>query len=666
MAAGPKKAAVATPEPSKAGGKLSPQKLHALLMLAIALVTWVVYQVCLDNQLTNWDDPGYVRDNALVKNFSSGGIVDIFTTSIMGNYHPLTILTYAIEYSFVRLEPWLYHLDSVLLHIAASLLVYWLVYQLLRRHVAAVVTALLFALHPMHVESVAWIASRKDVVYAVFFLASCIAHIYYVDAPESRKTRWYAAALLLYVCSLLGKPVAVVLPVTLLAIDYYKERPMSWKWLIEKIPHFLLAVLCGIRSVSDQAEFGSLNTLSEKYNMLERLALGAYALTTYLWKAILPINLVCFYPYPLKENGSLQWTYYLYIIAVAAVVAIVWRFGRKNKQIVFGIAFFIINIALLLQFIPVGGAILAERYTYIPYLGLFFIVGWAVSEFAGPGSNASPLVKKQVLGALAVYLLVLGYWANDRCKVWYDTATLWTDEIAKEPDRAPNAYNNLGFHYFNKFSESVVQADRQRYYDSSYQLLIKAISLVPTFVNPHISLGELLRSAGKHDEAKIYYYKALALKSFDEKPNAYLGLAIIYSIAHNFDSAAFCFQQAVTMKPHFPEAHSNYGNFFDMTRRPDSALVQYGIAIAQNPDMYAPFLNRGRLLQRMGKLDEAMNDFEAALQQSPTNGEIYYGRSFCHASRKNYAAALQDIEKARSLGFTDINPQYYAAMKGGR
>lgn len=640
------------------------RNINILLPILIAILTWLFYKTCLENQLTNWDDPGYIKDNALIKDISSEGLKNIFTTSTMGNYHPLTILSYALEYSFVRLDPWLYHLDSVLLHILVTVLVYWFALLLTKRPIAAAITALLFGLHPMHVESVAWLAGRKDVVYGTFYMAACITYVFYLRTGGTKRWLWYAGTGVLYICSLLGKPVAVVLPVTLLLIDYFEQRKLNFRLLLEKVPLLLISVGFGYKSIIDQKSFGSLDTQDVAFNGLERIALGGYALITYLWKAIIPVGLSNFYPYPLKtEGGTLSAVYYLYPLCAIAIIAVmVWMYKRRQTAVVFGSMFFLVNIALLLQFIPVGGAILADRYTYIPYLGLFFMAGWAVSGFFEPVGDRR--IGNILLIVVCGYSVVLGYLTNERCKVWYDTTSLWRDEIEKEPLRAPNAWNNLGFNYFNKYNESVDPAARKIYYDSAFYLLKRAIELQPTFVNPHISMGELLRSEGKFPEAKAYYYKALSMKTTDESGNAYLGLAIIYAITHNFDSSGICFKLALNLKPYFPEAHSNFGNFYDMTGKPDSALVQYGIAIEQNPDMYAPHLNRGRLLTRLGRIDEALKDFEVALQLNPENGEVIYARSYCYARKGNRAQALRDIETAISLGFRQVDNNYYQSMKG--
>jgi len=652
--------------------QIAPQRLNYIIVGLIILLTWTFFQPSLHNLFTNWDDPGYIRDNALIKDLSPNGLKNIFSTAVMGNYHPLTILSYAIEYSFVRLDPWLYHLDNLLLHILASVLCYYFILRLTKRPVAAGLTALLFALHPMHVESVAWLAGRKDVLYGSFFIASCTAYLRYRE--KNNNTRWYVILTVLFICSLLAKPVAVTLPMTLLAIDIFQRRTFDRKMVIEKLPLFAISVAFGIKSMIDQHAFGSLYTQNVHYNAIERMALGGYAFVTYLWKAILPLQLSCFYPYLPKTDNVLPAHNYLYIPAALAILGSLWFF-RRNRTVIFGALFFLINIALLLQFIPVGGAILADRYSYIPYIGLFFIPAWYLSGLFEPGANRQR--GYLIAGGVITYTLWLGTLTTSRTRVWYDTCSLWRDEIEKQPI-APNAWNNLGFHYFNRFNESVNDEERRLCYDSSLYLLKQAIALDPRFVNPLVSLGELQRGAGKYAEAKEYYYKTIQLKDPEGSANAWLGLAITYAINRNLDSSGISFRNAIAAKPFFPEVHSNYGNYFDMKREmyerqgnmaemnrmADSALTQYGLAIAQNPDMYAPYLNRGRMHQRMKRCDEGMADFEKALELRPEMGEIFYARSYCYTMRGNKAAALQDVEKALSLGYRNIDPAYYQMLKG--
>jgi len=634
------------------------QPSYLLLVPAVAIITWLFFNTCLHNQFTNWDDPGYVKENPVIKDLSSQGIKNIFSLPVMGNYHPFTILSYAIEYNLFGLDPWIYHFDNLLLHVMVTLLVYFFVNQLTRQRLAAFITALLFGLHPMHVESVAWIAGRKDMMYSIFYIAALITYVNYIRNLNGKKTTWYVLTVLFFIFSLLGKPVAVALPVTLLLLDYFEKRKMNFQLLVEKIPLFLIAVGFGIKSVIEQHSIGALETKSTGFNFPERIALGCYALITYLWKAIIPAGLSCMYPYPQKPNGQLPLTFYVYPIAVLALVFIIWKFARKNRVVLFGSLFFLVNIALLLQFIPVGGAILADRYTYIPYLGLFIIAGWYASEYAGKKIT----YRFAPLTMLIAYSLLLGIISNQRCKVWYDTVSLWNDEIEKHPDY-PEAYNNLGFFYFDKLNVTGNVTERKVYYDSAYLLLNKAVALKPDFAKALVSIGELQRIGGKLEEAKTYYYKALAINEQQGNANAYLSLGITYAMSNALDSAGKYFRLAIQTQHQYPQAHNSYGNYFAMTGKADSAIKEYSLAIQQNPDMFDAYFNRARLLQQLNRCNEAMNDFQRAIQIMPERADTYYARSYCYTSQGNKFLALQDVEKAISLGMTNIDNNYYQSLK---
>jgi tetratricopeptide (TPR) repeat protein len=624
-------------------------------MAGSAVVTWLILKGCLNNQFTNWDDPGYIQDNSLIKDLSFTGLKAIFSTPVMGNYHPLTILSYAVVYSFTQLEPWLYHADNLALHIVDTLLVYWLVNLLTKRPIAAAITALLFGIHPMHVESVAWVCGRKDVLYGLFYIAACITYVYYLRT--ARKYTWYIATLLLFICALLAKPVAATLPLTLLLIDYFEKRTWKSALLIEKIPFFILSVILGVVAIKVQHNAGAMDMQKVSYNAIERIALGGYALITYLWKAAVPINLCNFYPYLPKNGASISFLYYLYPLAAVAITFVSVKYGRKNRVIVFGLLFFIVNIALLLQFLPVGEAILADRYTYMPYLGLFFIAGWYLSGFFEPG--AMKPYRSAVVGVAVVYFAFLCYLSYERCMVWYDSITLWTDETEKEPTRVPAAYNNLGYIYYSRWGAAASPDEKNKDYDSAYYFLNKAIALKPDFVNPHISLGEMERSAGQYDAAKQNYFSAMKYNKKD--PNLTLGLAILYYIMHNYDSSGYWFRTALEIDPS-AQAHGNYANFLNLTGKSDSALAEYDIAIAKAPDLYAQYLNRGKVYKDKNRWDEALKDFNEAIRLDPDLGELYYERSLCYDHNGDKAAALHDADKAISLGYK-VEDSYYERLK---
>ncbi|MCW3122380.1 MAG: hypothetical protein JWQ38_1872 [Flavipsychrobacter sp.] len=631
-----------------------------LIVSGIALFTFLVLKTCLNNKFTNWDDIGYVTSNPLIKHNSWDAIKAIFSVDnpVMGNYHPLTILTYAIEYSYQGLEPFIYHLDSILIHILVTISVYLFIKVLTGRTVAAAIAALLFGIHPMHVESIAWAAGRKDLIYSLFYVLSCTTYIFYIRTTGSKRIMWYIAGIVLFALSLLAKSVAVTLPVALFLFDYYEQRKPQLSLLLEKIPHFALSLLFGLLSIDAQKKVGALGTLDVHFNPIERAALGCYALSNYLWKAIAPSGLSNFYPYPMKVNDALPGSYYTYLVVIIALVAAIWYFGRKNKIVVFGTVFFLINMILLLQFMPVGGAIMSDRYGYLPYMGLFLIAGWFVSNlFEGPEKKPSANI---VLGGVLIYCTALGYLANERCQDWYNSVTLWQDDAEKHPE-SPIAYFYLGQEYFGRYESATNPADKKGKADTCLMYFNASVERKPDYINPIICIGELQRTYGQIDAAKATYYRAMKINPKNE--SVYLGLAIAFCIKQQFDSADYCFRTALSLNPYLPEGHSNYANFLDIVGKTDSSLKEYAVSLAQNPDVYIPYMNRARLYIRQKKFDEAIADYNMAMTKKPEDGEPYYQRSRIYSMRGNKAQARQDVEKAIALGYPGVDKAYYESLK---
>ena len=660
-----------------------------LVVAGISVLTYFFFREILNNELTNWDDLGYIITNPLIKDPSMEGLKKIFSTDnpVMGNYHPLTIMLYWIEYSHYGLQPWIYHFDSLICHILVTIAVYLFVRVLTKRPIAAGVAALLFGLHPMHVESVAWAAGRKDILYGLFYILSLTAYVYYLrSTSKNKKIIWYSATIVLFAISLLAKSVGVTLPITFFLIDLLEGRTLftggneqggiigdrkngkfNYQLFIEKIPHLGLAILFGLLSVQAQKKIGALGTLDVTFTPIERIALAGYNVCTYLWKAVVPVGMCNFYPYPMKVNDALPSSFYLYLLVVAGLLFLTWRYGRKNKILLFGMGFFLVNIALLLQLIPVGGCIMSDRYTYLPYLGLFVIAGWFVSGFFENGKNKQT---GYILVAVTVtYSLVYGYLTNEQCKVWHDSVSLWKDDIEKHPAN-PVSYFYLGQEYYTRYEDAITPADQKKYQDSAQFYFMASIERKPDYTNPIITLAELQRTTGQLDEAKRSYFTVMkinathASKVQDKDESIYLGLGVIYAIRKQYDSSEYCFKEALRIKYYFPEGHSNYANFLDIMGKTDSSLKEYAIAIEQNPDAVIPYMNRARIyLMVQNKPDEAIKDYNKVIELKPEKADAYYSRSKAFDKKGDKAHALQDVEKAKSLGFPGIDAAYYQRLK---
>ncbi|HEU5311738.1 MAG TPA: hypothetical protein VFV24_09825, partial [Candidatus Eisenbacteria bacterium] len=357
-------------------GSLAPLPLAAAL-ITVLVATFAIYATSFDHEFTTWDDPDYVTDNALVRSQDYGALSKAIVSS---NYHPLTMFSMAWN-AAPPLSPKPFLVTNALLHTINTGLVFWLALRLSRRRLfVAFWAALFFGVHPMHVESVAWISERKDVLYTLFFLAGAVAYHRYL---ERREIPWLAGALALFVLSCLSKGMAVVFPLVMVLMDIWERRRVfETRSILEKAPFLAVALLFG-RIVLDVQGGGDLNGLLTKttlhlkgiadtlpYAAWERLILPTYGFAAYLVKLFVPVRLSAFYPYP--PPGTLGPVHLLAPLVFLAVLAlIVWDF-RRTRILTFGLGWYLVTILPVLQWLPVGEAIMADRYAYLSYVGPLF------------------------------------------------------------------------------------------------------------------------------------------------------------------------------------------------------------------------------------------------------------------------------------------------------
>jgi len=639
------------PQPVKAkkGAKkgLSSFTILCLISLGVVLAGLIVYWPSLSNTFTNWDDPGYVTQNYEIRDWSKSGISHLFHSYSMGNYHPLTMLSIAWDYHIAELKPFVYHRDSMILHILASLAVTIFTWLICRNLTLTALCGLLFVIHPMHVESVAWVAGRKDVLFGLFYFLALIAYYYYAVSKKN-KSPIYILCLVLFILSLLSKGVAVTLPVSCLLVDYIIKRPLKINLLIEKIPLFILSVIFGIISIKAQQNAAAIQS-TDIFPVFDRLFFASYAFLAYIGKLFLPIDLCNFYPYPTQKNGYFPIIWYIYPFMVLALLFIIYRFAGKNRSVLFGFLFYASAIFLLLQLLPVGTAIIADRYSYVAYFGLFFVLGYFYTEVANGNLKWGKSFHGTVPFFVAAWFIWLGMTTRARCEVWKNTETLWRDAIEKQPGLS-SAYNNLGFELYN-----------QNRYDEALPLFTKSIELLPTFVLPYVNRGEIYRSEGKSELAMADFNKAISLDP--KSADSHLSRAILYCIKQKLDSAGADFALAIQLNPTMAEAYCSRGNYDDMRNQYDSAIADYTKAISLKPDMAAAFENRGEALIKHKSFDAGIADLNTFLQLKPESGEGYMKRSVAYFEMKEYKNALSDANLAQSLGFA-VDANYLQGLKG--
>jgi tetratricopeptide (TPR) repeat protein len=579
---------------------------------AILLITIIAYIPVFNAQFVTLDDGDYVTNNYMLKDLSH--LKDLLTTTVQGNYHPLTMLSLAFNYQLSGMEGWSYHILNLLLHLLNCILVFRFVFLLTNRNVfISFTTALLFGIHPMHVESVAWISERKDVLYAVFFLLGLISYTRFVDTA-SKKQYWLSVIFL--ILALLSKPAAVIFPLAIFCIDLLRKRKLNFNLIWEKTPFFILALAGGIGTLLAQRAAEATGHVS--YGYVWPVLFGFYGIMMYIIKLILPFGLAAFYPFP-AINENLGAEYYFAPLFFIGLAVLFYYGLKKNRLLSFGISFYIVNLLLVLQFLPVGSAIIADRYTYIPYIGLFLIVGWSIEQLA----------KKKMTTAYAMLFFLAVIFAAltfRQARTWHDGATLWDQAIQTHP--SSKAYANRAL---------------------------------------------LFRKEKNYPKAIEYYRQALRLNKIDHE--AFSNLANVYFDLDKPDSAFLYYNKALSLKPDYVPALDNMGAMFaktgEMMKRPDyfdSAVHYLSKAIAIKPDYKTAYSNRAATYMNLQRYEEAIKDFEKYLLYEPKSADIYNSIGVCYQRLEKYPESLTAYNKAIELNrdaiyFLNRSFTYYYGFK---
>jgi tetratricopeptide (TPR) repeat protein len=592
-------------------------------LILIILISFFAYFPVLQNGLLEWDDYGYIKNNPLIYSIN---LNDIFSHNVMWNYHPLTILILAIEYQFFGLNATGYHAVNLLLHLLNVVLVFYAVLLLSDKVEVALVASLLFGIHPIHVESVAWVAELKDLLYTFFFLAS---YIFYLKYMKIQQRKFYVFALLLFSASLLSKAMAASLPVILVLTDYFKERKINRKTLLEKAPFFLLAITLGVIAVFAQGD--SVATQDLGFSVFQRIVFACYGFITYLAKLLLPINLSAFYPYPILNSGVIPLEYYVYVLFVLGIAVYVFYSLRFSKKIFFSLGFFTVTILLVLQLLPVGNAIMADRYSYIPSIGIFYLIGEGLTLL---WNKKQKLVTIVLISAFTVLFSVKTY---ARCGVWSSDLSLWNDVISQF-QTAPIAYNNRGLAFLNEKS-----------YDRALEDFNKAINLYPNYTLAYINRGNVLRDQHMYNEALSDYNKAIELEPTFHK--TYFNRGTLFLKNEKSDDALCDFNKAIDLNPSYTEAYINRGLLFMNEKKYDRALADYNKAIDLNPNYIDAYINRGNLFSMENRYEEAVDNFSKAILLKPNGAIAFYNRGLTEYRLGKKDAACLDLKRAYILGY---------------
>ncbi len=591
----------------------------------VLLTTFAIYFKAIKfDFLITWDDNFYITYNNAIKDLHWANIKLFFTEFFVWNYQPITMLMYAIEYKLVGNSASLYHLNNIIFHLINTYLVFILVRKISPKNaVVALITAAFFAIHPMHVESVAWVAERKDVLYSFFFLLSLIVYTNYL---KSDKLKHLILAGVFFTLSCLSKSAAVILPLVMFLFDYYFNRKYTWKMFVEKLPFFVISLIFGIVAMNSQTT--AINDTFSKIAIIDRISLVSYSVISYLFKAFVPVNLSAIYPYPLELGGPLPIVYYFSIFCICCLLFFVWFSLKWGKDVIFGFCFFIITIILVLQFIPVGNATMADRYTYIPYIGVFYIAGKYIEYLANRIST------KYITIVLIIGFVVFSSISNARVKKWENDETLFSDVIAKYP-YGTVAYNNRGCYYLdiakNKFVADV--QSQERYYRYALQDFEKINALNENYLHNYYNRG-----------LAKYYLKDFtkAIEDFDKeilKDSKAQGCYFFRALAKNeikdYSGAIKDFDSALEIDSNVSEIYHNRGNTKKELNDYTGALKDYDKALELNPTFINAYNNRSILRCILKDYEGTIADYDKMIELNPDDTTTIKNRKIIKSLLEN-------------------------------
>jgi Tfp pilus assembly protein PilF len=597
----------------------------SLMCLLLSLLTLAVYWQVAYFEFVNFDDPLHVTENNRVQAGLSGkGIVYAFTSATASNWQPLTSLSHMLDCELYGLNPGGHHLTNLLLHLANTLLLFLVLGRMTGALWRSFFVAALFALHPLHVESVAWVAERKDVLSTLFWMLTLWAYSRYVEHPALNR---YLLTLMFFALGLMAKPMLVTLPFVLLLLDYWPlarfhfhqpakgnssqvsqslsvsgQKSSALHLVVEKTPFFILTVISSVVTIVVQQNSGAVKSV-EQYALTDRLANALISYVHYLDKMVWPQNLAVFYPHP-GSNWSV-WQVAGATLLLVCVTVWVMRQARSYPYLLLGWFWYLGTLVPVIGLVQVGEQAMADRYTYLPLIGLFIMIAWGVPEGLARYRFARILLVSAAVGLLAP--LMLASWLQ--VQHWRNSIVLYEHTLAVTENNYL-AHNNLG----------AVLEEKGDLEEASKHYSV-AVGIKPDYAVALNNLGEIKAHQGMAEEAMSYYYQAL--KSKPDYPKPYNNLGVELAKQGKLQEAAVQFSRALEIEPSYADAHCNLGAVLARQGKLDEAMAHLSEALRINPGFARAYNNLGEALVRRGKLDEAAVQFSRALEIEPSYADAH-------------------------------------------
>ncbi len=604
--------------------------LHNVIILCLLLIIllFLVYGQVSHFNFVNIDDQLYVTQNSHIRNgVSVSGIVWAFTSSQAANWHPLTSLSLMIDHDIYALKAGGYHFTNLLFHILNTLLLFFLLNKMTGAVYRSFFVAALFALHPMHVESVAWISARKDVLSTLFWLLTIWAYFLYAKQPGIKR---YLAFFVFFALGLMSKPMVVTLPFVLLLLDYWPLHrfPFRKNLIVEKIPLFVLTLVSSAVTYLVQKQAGAVGTI-ENFPLDIRIYNAIISYARYIEKAILPINLSVYYPYP--EMWPI-WQAALVGMMIILLSILIWRKSERYPYLPVGWLWYLGTLVPVIGIVQVGSQSMADRYSYIPFIGLFIMIAWGV-----PDLIKNRPYKKIILGFIcALIIVVISLLSWQRCQLWGDKVALWTDALNNY--KIAFAYNLRGLSYIEKgnhqraledYTAALVLNDKYVYAlnnraityatvgqnDLAFKDYEQAIKIKPNYADVYYNRALLYNKIGRYDLAILDFTSAI---KFDHSmADAFVSRGIAFGSQRQFDRALADFNQALNIDRNFFQAYFNRGIVYNAYQQYDLAAADFTTALRIKPDHAEAHYYIGMILAKTGKYEKSMSHFKRALQIKP-------------------------------------------------
>lgn len=628
--------------------------------MLIAVITAAAYWQVMGHDFVSFDDYLYITDNPHVNTGLRGeNIAWAFTSAHASNWHPITWISHMLDVQVHGLKPMGHHLTNLLLHIANAVLLFLLLSRMTGRTWPGAFAAALFAIHPLHVESVAWAAERKDVLSTFFWILTMLAYVRYAERPGLGR---YVPVALLFALGLMAKPMLVTLPLVLLVIDYWplartsgdpgnKRQARTWPRLVfEKLPLFALSAASCVVTYMVQQAGGSVGK-AEAFSFGVRAANAAVSAVAYLVKTVAPVNLAVFYPHP--HDSLPAWQVIGSVAVLIALTVLAIRQSPRRPYLAVGWLWYVITLIPVIGLVQVGKQAMADRYTYVPLIGIFFAIAWAASDLmrrqasprasranrcraAKPQPTPQPAANPALYVPAGVVLIALFALTWSQVSTWRNTESLFRHAVDVTRDNYV-ALTNLG---------EVLNGRGKT--DQATECYREALRIQPNSAEAANNLGLMLLKQGNMDEALRYMTVAVRYKP--ESPEVHFNMGLALAGKNELDKAIEQYREALKLRPSYAEVHDSLAMALDRRGMFDEAMEDFDEAIRLKPDRAETYNDRGAVLLNHQKLDAALADFQKAIEIKPDLAPAHNNLAAIHYFKRNYAEAWREIELCRQYG----------------